>query len=147
MMFWHTSAVEFVFGGSRTSLQANWFSTRRNQMSGVERSAWIIIVAYIVLLCSGARAVADDPTALVRGKITVDGKPVAAGRIFFFIDEDQFVGAKVKDGEFKVDRAPVGAHVVTVESVVVPSKYSDKSELRVEVKMGTNVFNFDFKGK
>jgi hypothetical protein len=115
-------------------------------MSIVEHSSWIFIVAYMVLPCSGTRAIADDTAALVRGKITLDGKPVAVGRIFFFIGEDQFVGAKVKDGEFKVDRVPVGIHVVAVECMGAPSRYSDKSELRVEVRMGTNVVNFDLKG-
>jgi hypothetical protein len=116
-------------------------------MFGVDRSVWIFIVALIVLLCSDVHTIADDSTALVRGRITVDGKPIDAGKIFFFIDEDQFVGAKVKDGGFKVDRVPIGAHAVAVEFMDVPSRYSDKSQLRVEVKMGTNVVNFDLKGK
>jgi hypothetical protein len=58
-------------------------------MSVVERSTWIFIIAHMVLLCSGARAIAEDPAALVRGKITVDGQPVAAGKIFFFIGINQ----------------------------------------------------------
>ena len=93
----------------------------------------------------GACAVADD--ALVRGKITVNGKPLAAGRIFFFIDEDQFVGAKVKDGVYQVDRVPVGTHVVAVEFKGVPARYSDKSELWVEVKQGKNDVDFDLRSK
>lgn len=116
-------------------------------MSGVDRSAWIFIVALIALFYSDAHVLADDSTAPVRGKITVDGKPIDVGKVFFFIDENQFVGAKVKDGEFKVDRVPVGAHVVAIEFMDVPSKYFDKSQLRVEVKMGTNVVNFDLKGQ
>ena len=84
-------------------------------MSAGGRSTWIFIFACIALLYSGARAVADDATVPVRGTITVDGKPLTAGKIFFFIDEDQFVGAKVKDGVYKVDHVPVGTHVVAVE--------------------------------
>ena len=116
-------------------------------MSAVARSTGIFIFACMALLYSGAPAVADDATAPVRGKITVDGKPLAAGRIFFLIDEDQFVGAKVKDGVYKVDRVPVGAYVVAVEFEGVPARYSDKSQLRATVKKGTNDLDLDLKSK
>jgi hypothetical protein len=102
----------------------------------------------MALLCLGARAIAQDAAAAVRGKITVDGKPLLAGRVFFVIGEDQFVGAKVKDGVYKVDRVPVGMHVVSVEFKGVLAQYSDKSVLRVEVaQKGPNVFDFDLKSK
>src|SRR5262249_35630127 len=116
-------------------------------MSAVGRSIWILIFACMALLCSGARAIADDASALVRCRITGDGKPLAAGKIFFFIGEDQFVGAKVKDGVYKVDHVPVGTHVVALEFKGVPARYSDKSALRVEVKKGPNDLNFDLRAK
>lgn len=114
-------------------------------MSAGGRSTWIFLFACTALLYSGARAGDDDKTATVQGKITVDGKPLAAGKIFFFIGEDQFVGAKVKDGVYKVDRVPIGKRVVAVEFKGVPARYSDKSELRVEVRKGENELIFDLK--
>src|SRR5262245_58860160 len=116
-------------------------------MFAVRHSTCIFLFAGLALLHSGKRVMADDSTAPVRGTITVNGKPLAAARIFFFIDEDQFVGAKVKEGAYKLDRVPVGNHVVAIEFEGVPPKYSDKSELRVEIKLGSNIIDFDLRVK
>lgn len=116
-------------------------------MSTVGRLTWVFLFACTSLLYSGARAGADDATAPVQGKITVDGKPLAEGKIFFFIDEDQFVGAKVKNGVYKIDRVPVGKYVIAVEFPGVPAKYSDKSQLRAVVEKGENELFFDLKTK
>src|SRR5689334_1805425 len=116
-------------------------------MGVVRCSTWIFSLAWIALLDAGPRAVAEDGTVSVRGKISVDGKLLEGGKIFFFVGEDQFVGAKVTDGSYKVDRVPVGTHIVAIEFKDVPARYSDKSELRVDVRTGTNVFNFDLKSK
>lgn len=116
-------------------------------MSAVARSIWILLFACTALLYSGARAGADDATAPVKGTITVDGKPLDAGKIFIFVGENQFVGARVKDGVYRVDRVPVGKHVVAVEFKGVPARYSDESELRVEVRKGENELIFELKSK
>jgi hypothetical protein len=137
--------VSLPFGRLEFSQQVEPVSIRRSHMSAVGRSTWVFLFAGTALLYSGARAGADEATAPVQGTITVDGKPLAAGKIFFFIGEDQFVGAKVKDGVYKVDRVLVGKHVVAVEFKGVPARYSDKSELRVEVRKGENELIFDLK--
>src|SRR5689334_23333670 len=102
-------------------------------MSAPRPSALLLVS--VIRLCAGARAAADDGTATVRGTVTVDGKPLDSGRIFFFIGDDQFVGAKVKDGQYMVDRVPVGRHTVTVEGKGVSDRYSsqDRSALTVAV--------------
>ena len=84
------------------------------------------------------------------GQIVLDGNPLPGGRIIFHQDDGQFIGAKIdKFGKFKVDRVLVGKHKVTVESKGVPAKYASEevSALRVEVKIGENVFNFSLASK
>src|SRR5262245_21639141 len=86
-------------------------------------------LAWAVLLTPGPRADAADEAATVRGRVTLDGKPLAEGRILFHIGDDQFVGAKLnKDGGFAVTRVPSGRHKVTVEARGVPARYSSEEE-------------------
>jgi hypothetical protein len=110
------------------------------------RSALVAVVAACGLLSAFAPC-ATAADAKVTGKITVDGKPLAAGKVTFYFDNGQFVGSKVKDGAYTVDHMPAGTHRVTVEGKGVPPKYSseDTSELVVEVKEGTSTFDFDLK--
>jgi hypothetical protein len=81
------------------------------------------------------------------GKIRVGGKPLSSGKVTFYLDNGQFVGSKIKDGEYTVDRLPVGTHRVTVEGEGVPLKYTleDKSGLTVEVTEGAVTMDFDLK--
>lgn len=99
-------------------------------------STWIAPFALLLLTAATTRA--ED--GAVKGKVTVDGKPLTAGRIFFHLDNDQFVGAKVKNGEFTLDRVPAGTHRITVEGDGVPAVYGaeDKTPLRADVKAGDN---------
>jgi hypothetical protein len=72
------------------------------------------------------------------------------GRIVFYLDDDQFVGAKIKaDGTFKVDLVPVGSHRVAVEFKGLPARYAseEQSTLRVAVKKGSNTLNFALSSK
>jgi hypothetical protein len=108
------------------------------------------LLALVALLGPGPRALAGDKLAVVKGNITLDGKPLPGGRIIFHQDNGQFVGAKIdKDGKFKVDRVPVGTRKVTLEFKGARDEYAseEKSLLQVEVKSGTNSFNFDLKSK
>jgi hypothetical protein len=117
-------------------------------MSAAKPSISIFFLTWMAWLCLGPRAIADDVTAPVRGTITVDGKPLAAARIFFVLADDQFVGAKVKDdGTYKVDRVPVGRHTVSIEFKGARAAYSNESVLRVEVKNGENVLDFALTSK
>ena len=83
----------------------------------------------------------------VAGAVAIDGKPLAAGKVIFHLANGQFVGSKVKDGKYAIDRVPVGTQKVTFEGDGVPAKYSldDKSPLTAEVKEGDGTFDFDLK--
>jgi hypothetical protein len=98
----------------------------------------------LCLLSIGPDAAAQA-TAPVRGKVAFEGKPVAAGRIVFYIDDDEFLGAKIKNGAFRLKHVPAGTWHVAIESDDVPAKYrgEETSGLRVEVK-GRVANQFDF---
>ena len=77
----------------------------------------------------------------VQGMVTINGKPLASGRIFFHLDNGQFVGARVSNGRYTVDRVPVGKRKVTVEGMGVPARFKeeDRTPLVVTVKTGSAV--------
>jgi hypothetical protein len=81
----------------------------------------------------------------VMGTIIVGGKPLATGRIIFHLDNGQFVGSKVKDGKYVIDRVLVGTRKVTAEGEGVPAKYASEhtSSITAEVKEGTGTFDFN----
>lgn len=102
----------------------------------------------LVLLAPGPRSLAADDFAAVKGKVTVDGKPVPAGRITFHIG-DQFAGARIKAGAYKADRIAAGDYTVTIEFPGSPPKYASEehSELKVALRTGANEVNFDLKSR
>jgi hypothetical protein len=81
------------------------------------------------------------------GTVTFKGVPLPAGKITFYLDNGQFVGSKVKDGKYTVDRLPAGTWKVAVEGKGLPRAYAaeETSPLKVEVKEGPATFNFDLK--
>jgi hypothetical protein len=97
-------------------------------------------VALAAALLAGQTVVADEPIATVKGVVTHNGKPVEKGRIFFHLDKDQFVGAKIKDGRFAVERVPVGSWRITVEGQGVPGIYQaeERTPLRAEIRKEPN---------
>lgn len=52
----------------------------------------------------------------VTGKVTVDGKPLPAGKIAFIPKSGSGVGGEIKDGQYKVEKVPPGTVNVTVET-------------------------------
>ena len=105
------------------------------------------VLAAVVATCglflsSTPAAMAAD--GKVTGTVNVGGTPLAAGKVTFHL-EDQFIGSKIKDGKYTVNRAPVGTYRVTFEGKGVPAKFTsdDNSPLRVEVKDGINEFVFE----
>jgi len=79
------------------------------------------------------------------GVVTFEGKPLAEGKITLYRENGQFVGAKIKDGEYAIDFVPTGMFRVTLEGKGVPAKYAleEASGLTVTVVAGKNAFNFD----
>jgi hypothetical protein len=88
--------------------------------------------------------------ATVGGKVTYNGQPLTDATITFHLKDDQFVGARIKDGTFRVDRVPPGVVKVTIESkkVRLPAKFTspDTSGLSVEIKKGKVPVNFELAG-
>lgn len=108
-------------------------------------------LALVFALAIGSLAVpslaADEVVTAVDGSVTVKGQPLQAGKITFYLDDDQFVGSKVKDGKYKVRRVPVGEWRVVIERDGMPGRIATEkaSEFPVEVKPGGNSFDFDMK--
>jgi hypothetical protein len=105
------------------------------------------LLALAAFLVTSHPARADEETSAVKGTVTLNGEPLKKGKIFFYIDEDQFVGAKIKNGEFSVEKVPIGDRHITVEGEGVPTKYSDyqKTPLRVAVTKDGQTLNLDLK--
>ena len=106
-----------------------------------------VVFAMCSVLFSGAPlSAAASELATVGGKVIYNGQPLDEAKITFHIEDDQFVGSKVKDGRFRVDRVPVGTWKVTIDSktVELPTKFSspEMSGLSVEVKEGKVAVNF-----
>ena len=106
-----------------------------------------VLAALAVVLTAGPASAADPELGTVEGTVTFNGKPVPDGTITFHLPDGQFVGAKLKDGKYRVDRVPAGTMRVTVESkkVRLPAKYSaeDTSGLTVDVKAGKGRADFN----
>ncbi len=96
--------------------------------------------ACLALLISTSIATAGD--GKVSGKVVIDGMPVE-GRVFFHLNNGEFVGAKIKDASYTVSRVPEGTWKITVEGKGVPAKYASEktSALKVNVKTGATVLN------
>ncbi len=88
-----------------------------------------------------------EAAATVKGMVTVNGQPLASGRIFFHFDDDQFVGAKVKDGTYTVKRVAPGRYKVSVEGEGVPAVYAaeNTTPFVVEVSKGAATADLDLK--
>jgi hypothetical protein len=99
----------------------------------------------------GLLSAADDELATVGGKVIYNGQPLTDATITFHLKDDQFVGGKIKDGRFLVDRVPSGTAKVTIDSknVALPAKFAspESSGLSVDVGKGKVVVNFMLSGR
>ena len=107
------------------------------------RFVFAAVAACSLLVLSTSPVIAAD--GKVTGNVVVAGKPLASGRIIFYLDNGQFVGSKIKNGGYAIDRVPVGTRKVTFEGDGVPARYTfeEKSGIVAEVKEGTGTFAFD----
>jgi len=110
----------------------------------------VLFAACAVLVSGGPVSAADEELATVGGRVTYQGKPLTDGKITFHLQDDQFVGARIKNGKFRVDRVPAGVVKVTIESkkVRLPAKFAspETSGLSVEIKKGKVPVNFMLTG-
>ncbi|WP_439628542.1 hypothetical protein [Gemmata sp.] len=111
----------------------------------------------------------DAPSAEVSGSVTFDGKPVEEGGISFNAADGNAPGGGgvIKGGKYTATRVPIGATKVSITAVKVvgqkkaydapdspmtpitepllPAKYNTATELRYDVKPGTQTKDFDLK--
>ena len=121
-----------------------------------------LLLSACVLLCG-----CGGKSATVTGKVTVSGKPVAAGTIAFVSTRGEKEGyglVNIAAGEYFKLSVPPGSYIVTINSTektgrtvkgpfrndveevinVVPERYiSGGTQLTAEVKPGSNTVDFD----
>jgi hypothetical protein len=109
----------------------------------------------------------ENAGEVVEGTVTLDGQPLPAGRIDFIPVDGQSptAGAEIKEGKFQatvmpgIKRVNITADKVTgqqkaypgdpnspvfdIKEQYIPARYNNNSELKCEVKSGTNTSNFD----
>jgi hypothetical protein len=122
------------------------------------------LLAAVAVLLAGC---SDNHTAVVTGTVRVDGEPLEKGSISFVPVDGQGVtaGGEILDGKYTVAKASPGTMAVqirypqvagtkklydTPESPirnvfreVLPAKYNDRTELRLEVQPGNNEKDWD----
>ena len=76
----------------------------------------VLFALCAVLVSSGPVSAADEELATVGGKVIYNGEALTDSTITFYLKDGQFVGGRIKDGKFRVDRVPVGPVKVTIES-------------------------------
>jgi hypothetical protein len=97
--------------------------------------------AVLVLICQPARA--DEKVGAVQGKVSVEGKPLADGKIIFHVGGGQFVGSTVKNGNYQIGVIPVGTHKITVEGAGVAARYNSEQTTPLSVEIGAGKQNVD----
>ena len=103
------------------------------------------VCAVAGLLIAILPAQADDKASTVQGTVVFKGKPIADGKIIFHLDNGQFIGCTIKNGEYKIDRVPTGPRKVSIEANGIPAKYSSEetSALMVEIAGGRQQMDFE----
>jgi hypothetical protein len=114
-------------------------------MMTMTRSALTGLFIAFCLLVPSSHALAAD--GKVAGNITLNGKPLAEGKITFHMTNGQFVGSTIKDGKYLIDRVPVESFKVTVEGEGVPVAFTSAktTSLTVEVTAGPTNLDFNIK--
>jgi hypothetical protein len=109
----------------------------------------ILLAACALFLCGSLSMAADEDLSSIEGKVTYNGKALPDGAITFHLKDDQFVGSKIKDGAFRIDRVPTGTVKVTIASkkLRIPTKYGvpETSPLTLDVKPGKGVADFQIR--
>jgi len=119
-------------------------------------------LSFLVVTCLVGCSQSDRPAlGRVSGKITMDGQPLEGVIINFRPDVGRTATAETDaqgrydlEYEYQVKGAKLGPATASfvwptgVEGQKgIPSKYSEKSDIKFEVKSGSNTFDFDIKTK
>lgn len=117
----------------------------------------------LLLVALGHGCSGDSTHGKVKGTVTYQGEPVTEGQIVFRRTDNSVVeGAIIKDGLFE-SNAPIGTCLVQITArkkvqakanssaleedafttvSYIPEKYNDKSTLSLEVKSGSQTYDF-----
>jgi len=126
-------------------------------------AAWALIAAGAVSL-PGCGHGSGSEVGKVEGVVTLDGKPLPKAQVEFLPKSGRpSLAETAEDGSYRLqytvdqEGALVGSHTVKIHTAVtgrvdrrdelVPPRYHDKTELKAEVKPGSNTFNFDLTSK
>ena len=109
-----------------------------------------ILPATLVLLLAfaGANRAADAETGSLEGKVTLNGKPLAKGKVMFHPKEGNAITAELSDdGTYTAKDVPLGKLPVTIQGEGVPKVFTDSktTPLQVEVKPGKATVDFELK--
>jgi hypothetical protein len=120
----------------------------------MERNALALIGLAVVLIGCGK----SMDVAPVKGRVTLDGKPVKFANVTFQVEgRPPGTGRTDDDGHYEliykrgVMGGPLGKNRVTIAEDTelthgpqrIPARYNTQTELEQEVKPGSNEFNFD----
>jgi hypothetical protein len=82
--------------------------------------------------------------------VVYNGQPLTDAVITFHLEDGQFVGGRIKGGQFRVDRVPARMVKVTIDSKTVrlPAQFAspETSGLSVDIKKGKVAVNFMLSG-
>jgi len=95
-----------------------------------------LALALTVLAPAWARA----EVVAVKGKVTLNGQPLPAGKVLFHLENGKSVEIPIKEGFYSSDRVPVGQMPITVQGKGVPAKYTQAktTPLRAVIKKERN---------
>lgn len=128
-------------------------------MSAMAMKQSILVLAF-ALVCTGCGSKGDRPElGAVKGKVTIDGKPLGGAIVVFMPDSGRpATGMTDAEGNYeleylhgakgtKVGPNTIGFAVPTggSTSAPIPQKYQNRSDIKVDVKPGSNTFDFDLK--
>lgn len=128
----------------------------------LRRLALIFCLSALSLVSFGCGSQGDRPElGRVQGTVTLDGRPLPGVIVRFFPDTGRpSTAATDSQGHYDlvythgVHGAKVGPHTVSLAwpddepgTVPIPEKYGDNSQEKVEVKPGSNTFNFALESK
>ena len=84
------------------------------------------------------------PVASLTGTVTLDGRPLAEGKLILHPAGDEPIELDIVDGAFSTEEAPVGIMRTGIRGEGVPARYHDEtSGLVLEIMPGANMFDLD----
>ncbi|NLX96310.1 MAG: carboxypeptidase regulatory-like domain-containing protein [Rhodopirellula sp.] len=127
---------------------------------------WVLPLAALLLLpgCSGGGGGDVPDLAAVTGVVTLDGQPLADANVEFAPAAGRpSVGKSGPDGRYTLEYtsdhpgAMIGAHTVRISTggysdagpvpEKLPPRYHENTELKADVKAGSNEINFELSSK